>query len=270
MSSLSFAQGYYPLQVGNQWDYGEIDFHTPSQFVYLYSEHIVGDTTMPNGLTYAIKQGGFGTEFLRQSGFRVYSFASNKDTLAYDFTVHDGDTVCIVQKDTFFTLVTVHLGQGEVFGRMLKGWSYITTTNTSSDGGSRLNIVDSIGRNYLFMDPGYSEYLMGAIIDGKRYGTVMEVPARNPVQPSEFQLFQNYPNPFNPVTTVEYYVPIRTEVDLTLYSALGQKVREVAHGMQDAGPHIAHVEGTNLPSGTYFLRLVAPNVSITKTVVLIK
>jgi hypothetical protein len=22
--SLSFSQGYYPLQVGNQWDYGEI------------------------------------------------------------------------------------------------------------------------------------------------------------------------------------------------------------------------------------------------------
>ena len=270
IGSVSFCQGHYPLHVGNQWDYGEIDFHTPGQYQYLYSVRIVGDTTMPNGENYAIQQGDFGTKYLRQSGSRVYSFVSDKDYVLYDFSLQQGDTASFVQDGSYFTLVTVYVGQGEVFGKSVTRWTYVTTTNTSSDGGSVLTIADSIGRTYLFLDGGYTDYLMGAIINGTRYGTVTQIARRTDVHPAEFRLFQNFPNPFNPTTTVEYFVPATSEVSIYLFSALGEKVSLVFQGVQNPGLHIAHINGTNLASGVYFVQLVAPGVSISKSVLLIK
>ncbi len=268
--SISLAQGFYPLQVGNQWDYGEIDFHTPGQYTYLYSARIIGDTTMPNAMNYAIEKAGSGTRYLRQVGSRVLAYDSNKDNVLYDFSLHDGDTALIVRSDPYITVVTVRVGQGQMFGRSLKGWTYVTTTNTSSDGGSRITITDSIGHTYSFIDGGYTEYLMGALINGKQYGTITRVAPRENIRPSEFRLFQNYPNPFNPVTTIQYFVPVQTQVNLILYSSLGDEVGIIFHGVQEAGLHVARVDGTELASGVYFVRLIAQNVSISKSIVLVK
>lgn len=268
--SISLAQGYYPLQVGNQWDYGEIDFHTPGQYTYLYSVRIVGDTTMPNRMNYAIEKAGYGTRYLRQVGSLVLAYDSNKDNVLYDFSLQDGDTAVIVRSDPYITVVTVHVGQGQMFGRSLKGWTYVTTTNTSTDGGSVITITDSIGHTYTFIDGGYTEYLMGALINGKQYGTITRVASQDNIHPSEFRLFQNFPNPFNPVTTIEYFVPVRAVVDLVLYSSLGEKVAVIFHGVQDPGLHVARVDGTEFASGVYFVRLIAQNVSISRSIVLVK
>jgi hypothetical protein len=267
---LSFAQGYYPLQVGNQWDYGEIRYMTPGQYQYLYSVRVVGDTTMPDGLSYAVLEGDFGAKFLRQSGARVSSFLSNKDSILYNFSLQSGDTLSIVRMDTFYTLVQVAVDQAQIFGKTLKAWTFVTTTNTSSDGGSRRTIADSIGRTYLFVDGGYTDYLMGAIIDGRQYGTITSVPRSRESRCPEFILYQNYPNPFNPRTTVQYYVPVHAEISLILYSVLGQQVMEVDHGMRQPGMHVARVDGTSIASGVYYLRLVGQGVSVTRMIALLK
>jgi hypothetical protein len=270
-SPFTLSQGYYPLEVGNQWDYGEIDPQTPGQYHYLYSVRIIGDTTMSNGQTYSIEQSPFfGTRFFRQSGTRVYSFTADSESVLYDFALQTGDTAVVVRIDTFFTITTVSVDQGQIFGKVLRGWTYRTITNTSSDGGSVLAITDSIGRTYLFVDGGYSDYLMGAIINGTRYGTVTHTQSAIEAQPYEFRLLQNFPNPFNPLTTVEFIVPFRSEVELALYSSLGAEVFVVSRGVYDPGVHAVHIDGTNLASGVYFLRLVAPSVSIARPIVLIK
>ncbi len=270
ISSSLFGQGYYPLQVGNQWDYGEIDFHTPGQYSYLYSVRIIGDTTMPNGLTYAIETNGNNPRYLRQEGTRILIYKSNTEKVLYDFSLHEGDTASIVRNDPYFTLVTVHVGQGQMFGRSLKSWTFVTTSNISSDAGSVVTVTDSLGHSYTFIDGGYTEYLMGALINGKQYGTITRVSTQNNSRPSEFQLYQNFPNPFNPSTTLEYFVPVWAMVDLVLYSSLGQRVAVIFHGIQEPGLHVTHIDGTRLSSGMYFARLIAQNVSISKSIVLTK
>ncbi|MCX6138177.1 MAG: alpha/beta hydrolase-fold protein [Ignavibacteriales bacterium] len=75
--------------------------------------------------------------------------------------------------------------------------------------------------------------------------------------PSGFALHQNYPNPFNPATTIRYDLPAHSAVTLELFSLLGQKVKTLFSGKQETGAHQVRLDGSNLPTGVYFLRMDA-------------
>ena len=52
-----------------------------------------------------------------------------------------------------------------------------------------------------------------------------------------FDLRQNYPNPFNPTTTIEYYLPIQKNINISIFNILGDKVDELYNDKQIAGNH---------------------------------
>ena len=88
--------------------------------------------------------------------------------------------------------------------------------------------------------------------------------------PTEVSLSQNYPNPFNPQTTIEYALPQAGDVSLLVYDMLGREVATLLEGPQAAGRHAVNFDANGLPNGTYVYRLVAPNKTITRTMVLVK
>lgn len=53
--------------------------------------------------------------------------------------------------------------------------------------------------------------------------------------PSIYYLNQNFPNPFNPTTTIEYGLPVTGNVLLKIYNVLGQEIRTLVNGSQNAG-----------------------------------
>jgi len=53
--------------------------------------------------------------------------------------------------------------------------------------------------------------------------------------PIEYALEQNYPNPFNPSTMIKFSVPEATNVTLTIYNTLGQRVTELVNTKLEAG-----------------------------------
>lgn len=107
--------------------------------------------------------------------------------------------------------------------------------------------------------------IMGRIMDW--FGGVMpsgvaedQRPER-PVAPG-LSLSHSSPNPFRTTTAVRYQLDRPTRVRLALFNVLGQQVRVVVDGPQDAGVHAAAWDGTDrsgrlLPNGVYFFRLEA-------------
>ena len=89
--------------------------------------------------------------------------------------------------------------------------------------------------------------------------------------PMTFALYQNYPNPFNPVTKILYSLARASNVSLTVYNILGQKVATLAEGRQAAGSYQVNWDARNYGSGMYFYQLTADgNVIGVKKMLLLK
>ena len=93
--------------------------------------------------------------------------------------------------------------------------------------------------------------------------------------PAAFALTQNYPNPFNAVTTIEFQLAAPAAVKLTMYDAIGQKIRTLVSRHLAAGYYHTQWNGRNdaghtVASGTYFYSLRAGDYLATKQLTLLK
>jgi hypothetical protein len=96
-----------------------------------------------------------------------------------------------------------------------------------------------------------------------------------PVVPESFGLSQNYPNPFNPTTDIDFALPEASNVELSVYNILGQKVITLVNKQMDAGNHKvtwAGVDesGSTVASGVYFYRINAGSFTEVKKMTLLK
>ena len=66
-------------------------------------------------------------------------------------------------------------------------------------------------------------------------------------------LHQNYPNPFNPATQIRYDVGQDGPVTLSIFNALGQKVRTLVDAAQGTGSYTVSFDAAGLsPESTTF------------------
>lgn len=99
---------------------------------------------------------------------------------------------------------------------------------------------------------------------------VTSVDDRSKNIPMDYALRQNYPNPFNLSTTIEFSLPVRSEVRLVLVNMLGQVVKEIATGYFEPGNHQVSLNASDLATGVYFYKLKAGEFVKVKKLVLIK
>ena len=93
--------------------------------------------------------------------------------------------------------------------------------------------------------------------------------------PLEFALHENYPNPFNPTTTLRFDLPEVSDITLTIYNMLGQKVRTFDYQNTSAGYHSVTWDATNdlgqqVGAGVYLYQLQTKNFVKTRKMVLLK
>ena len=92
---------------------------------------------------------------------------------------------------------------------------------------------------------------------------------------STFQLRQNYPNPFNSSTTIRYSIDKSSNVEITIYNILGEKVKSFLKNNTLPGSHSVIWDGRNdlgetVNSGVYFYQLRSDNQLITQRMIFIK
>jgi subtilisin family serine protease len=87
---------------------------------------------------------------------------------------------------------------------------------------------------------------------------------------TDFQLYQNYPNPFNPSTKIKYYIPQNSFVKITLHDILGSEIRTLVSEIVQPGTYEVKLDGSDLSSGLYFVRLSSENIQRTLKISLIK
>jgi subtilisin family serine protease len=139
------------------------------------------------------------------------------------------------------------------------------------------NYTASTGRYYIMVD-GYN----GAIssytltISGGLANSIEPVfAAEKPIEtaPSVPALFQNDPNPFRSRTAIRFDMPQSGRVSLHVFDVSGRLVATLNEGDLPSGSHTIEWDGRSsagesMPVGMYFYRLIAPNFSETRKMLL--
>ncbi|MDI6802947.1 MAG: T9SS type A sorting domain-containing protein [Bacteroidota bacterium] len=91
------------------------------------------------------------------------------------------------------------------------------------------------------------------------------------VLPVKYSLNGNYPNPFNPTTKISFDIPKSTNISLTVFNLLGQKVKDlIINKNYGVGRHEVPFDGSGFSTGVYIYKLTSPEFTAVKKMILTK
>ena len=113
---------------------------------------------------------------------------------------------------------------------------------------------------------------MGAVINGIVYGdtTMDAIEQLSGSVPMYFKIYQNYPNPFNPISKIKFDIAKLGNVKLTIYDVLGREITNLVNERLQPGTYETEWDGSNYSSGVYFYKLITPEFTQTRKMVLVK
>ncbi len=277
-NQLQEALKFYPLQIGNYWQYkitktSEGGTKTENWIGFV---EIISDTLMPNGKKYykiidKRKVGNpYGSDFIRVDSLNgnIYSYSIPNEIQIDSLMASKGDGVdrwkChIVSEDTskqFFDTV--------FRTRYVKQYCISSYDETEWENALGIGEVRRI-----YLDKMYIIYceaeILYAKINGKEYGIKSDIKPQKKL-PDKICLFQNYPNPFNSSTIIEYELPYSTNVRIDIYDVLGRKVVLLVNTEQAAGNYKITFDAKRFSGGIYFYRIVTDLYSQLRKMIYLK
>ena len=157
-----------------------------------------------------------------------------------------------------------------LFADTANGDFHLTWTGYPANDSSKSPCIDT-GDPSSPLDPDTTRADIGALFFDRRLMAIAEPQplSEGSWRPDIFSL-RNYPNPFNSSTVLRYALPAPSPVTIDIYDILGRKLLTLADGIQPAGSHQLLWDASEVPSGVYFYRLQAGQVSQTRRMMLIK
>ncbi len=161
--------------------------------------------------------------------------------------------------------------EGFKIARRLKGTSYYEIIDSvQSDVLTYREVGLEPDRIYIYKvcaynDYGFSAYTNEVYVNTQGNGSILPENIQ-----SDLILKENYPNPFNPSTTISFTIPEASEVKLSIYNSLGQRVALLANSFMETGSYSFQWDASGLNSGIYFYRLEAGNFTQIRKMILIK
>ena len=89
-------------------------------------------------------------------------------------------------------------------------------------------------------------------------------------QGSELTQLSAYPNPFAGQVAITYRSSVSGIVRIDIFNSLGQHIATVEHAEKSAGAHTAEFDGSDLPNGVYYYRVMTGRTIQGNTVVLLR
>jgi hypothetical protein len=86
----------------------------------------------------------------------------------------------------------------------------------------------------------------------------------------KYDLAQNFPNPFNPSTLITYSIPTSSNVIINVYNILGELIKTLVNGYQEAGSYKVNFDAGGLSNGIYFYKMQSGNFVQIKKMLLLK
>ncbi|MFO7891157.1 MAG: T9SS type A sorting domain-containing protein [bacterium] len=120
----------------------------------------------------------------------------------------------------------------------------------------------------------YAAWWLWAVLGGWNETTeVQEIESSVPVH--DYKIHQNYPNPFNSATTISYYLPEKTNVNIEIFNVKGQSVYKLVDSNQPQGRYFLTWQGIDnrgqkVNSGIYFYIFKVINRKIVKKMTLLE
>ena len=251
-ASFLTAQGTYPLQVGNLWQYWTYDYlNGQYTWVYGWTTRVTGDTLMPDGKIYVVikSDGGQGMNgLILQEDSKVLSYTPTLygTKVLYDFSKLMGDTMFVyprpISDDSLIQVVRL-VDHTTIFGTVKLRWTYFLFSTRLSVNQTD-EVIDGFGLTTTKSEGGEEWFLRGALIDGTIYGTITSTPSY-PIagEPLDFILYPNYPNPFNNQTAISFSVPSSLEIEINIHDIVGRVVKTLLTGRLEAGIHTIKWDG---------------------------
>jgi hypothetical protein len=133
---------------------------------------------------------------------------------------------------------------------------------------SKFITLDNSGNIYI-TGSSYSSSLLTDILTIK-YSNTIGIRELNQNVPADYKLFQNYPNPFNPSTKISLKIIKSGLVTLKIYDICGREITTILNERKSPGLYEVSFDGSDLPSGIYFYKLIINNFTDTKKMILVK
>ena len=88
-------------------------------------------------------------------------------------------------------------------------------------------------------------------------------------------MIKNYPNPFNSSTKISYFLNKSSDVNISIYNILGEKILNVKNAFIEKGHYsfnwnLKNKDGQNINSGVYFFIIKTDEAHISHKLILIK
>ena len=269
---LCQSQYDFPLHVGDLWEY-RVEVFDREQM------QISRDTLFGNGKLYFQRIPG--ENFYRQHGDSVFYYSPFSgfpdEYLLFDFSASPGDTITelIYPFGDTLRITCEDKSIRRKFNRDLQGWTFLVDYSTNSvDDEVIYYVLDAIGITYHSSPLGPTYDLVGARINGVRYGNISSTMSVG-LRPTGFQLEQNYPNPFNPETVIPFQIEKGGNVSLNVYNIQGKLIRVLVEGYLPAGRNEITWDGTSsagkiVESGIYFYVLTTGSSKLAKKMLLVQ
>jgi len=284
-STFDSPSTFYPLQVGNIWQY-RVSLNTDYGLVnkgYDFMK-VLSDTTIGDNKYFKVETVGWSDtiNYQRYDSLQssIVRYLGNEEAIS--FKLNSIKNECWDFEFTGKEICNSGTYLESIFG-IEKPVIYFSQSGFNSQ---YFHLAKDLGPIWIMNDQSYINTdiwnydLVYAKINGIEYGTYVSVNEDDTAQPKDFYLFQNYPNPFNPTTKIQYSIPSSNTpllrgvggvfVTLKVYDILGKEVATLVNKEQSTGSYEVEFRSDGLPSGVYFYRLQTGNYSKVKKMVLLK